>query len=1064
MYHQMRWTAEKIQHRLKLVEQRVYRNAVNLPPFRLHLCPDTEPDRPLADPELYDSNWPILEAYNYWGSWRSNFTLRTTIRCPAKWTSDLPTALYLPLGESGDFSHPEALIYLDGHPYAGCDRHHQEILLTPTYLDGESHLLALYGWTGLGAEPLRLPNVRLFLRPCQLVQIDQPTRDFLTMARVALDTANLIDDQHPAKGFLLNALDEAFKLLELQEPSGESFYDSLPEAHEALKAGIDKAGSPLDVLVVGTGHAHIDVAWMWPLAQTRRKAGRTFATVLRLMEQFPEYHFTQSQPQLYEFVRQDYPEMFAAIQARVAEERWEIIGGMWVESDCNLTGPESLVRQFMLGRNFFRQYFGSEMESPVLWLPDAFGFSANLPQLIKQAGLEYFFTTKIGWNRYNRLPYDSFWWQGLDGTKVLTHFNTTPPPPDPDAHWVSTYNAQATVTDNLGTWRTFLQKEHQQELLMAFGYGDGGGGPTREMLENIREMAEFPAIPRMRQGPAGDFFRRLEKTSGEHLPTWNGELYLELHRGTYTSQSRNKRENRKSEFLLHDVEFLATLATVLDPTYHYPAERLTDAWKLVCLNQFHDILPGSSIHQVYVESLAQYEKIDDIGDQLTHEALEVIRRQCDANLAIINPTSFEHTGVALWSEPLTADQVVTTTEGKPVTIQPIQNGTLIDVAALSPFSLLPLYVTGGQANPVKENDNFVGLSPTFLENNYLYVEFNDAGDIIRIFDKTNRREVLPPGAVANQFVAFEDRPTHWDAWDVDISYDDKYWFSEPARTINVIESGPLRVTLEITRRILHSDYTQRISLYRNRPQIYFDTQINWQESNVFLKTAFPVAVLSPTATYEVQWGSVERPTHRNTSWDWARFEVCAQKWVDLSEGDYGVSLLNDCKYGHDIRDNVIRLSLLRAPKAPDPEADQGMHLFSYSLLPHAGRWGTPTIAAAYALNDPLIVTNMSRLAEQQPSSAMIRCQQPLIKTNRPNIVIETIKQAEDGNGLIVRFYESQRQRGEVSLTTSFPLAHAERVNLLEEKQADLTPEGNTVSLFVTPYQIVSLRLVPAREG
>ena len=403
------------------------------------------------------------------------------------------------------------------------------------------------------------------MKPCAVVLIDQPTRDFVATARVAHGIADNLPDDAPERGMLLNALDGAFKLIDLREPFGDAFYASVPKAYAALQSGIDRAGVPMDVSIVSTGHAHIDVAWKWTLGQTRRKAGRTFHTVLRLMEQFPDYHFTQSQPQLYDYVRQDYPELFAQIGERIADGRWETIGGMWVEADCNLSGPESLARQFLLGRSFFREHYG-DVDSPVLWLPDVFGYAWNLPQLIKEAGLDYFFTIKIGWSQYNRLPYDSFWWQGLDGTKVLTHFSTTPD----FGVYASTYNAAASPKQALGTWTNFQQKELQHELLMAFGYGDGGGGPTREMQENIREMAHFPGAPQMRQASVKEFFQNLERDSGDRLPTWNGELYLELHRGTYTTQSRNKRANRKSEFLLHDAEFAATLASLLSDDYVYP--------------------------------------------------------------------------------------------------------------------------------------------------------------------------------------------------------------------------------------------------------------------------------------------------------------------------------------------------------------------------------------------------------------------------------------------------------------------------------------------------------------
>jgi alpha-mannosidase len=1082
MIHQVRWTAQKIAQRLSLIEPLVYRQQRPLAPFRyITLSGPAEP--PPVSLQVNDGDWAVIPPHTYWGAWMTDFTLRSHFQIPTDWDPAAPVALYLPLGNSGDFSHPEALAYIDGAPYAACDRHHQEILLPPQWRDGQSHLLALHGWTGLGANiDLGEPGTKLFMRPCAVVQIDQPTRDFIVTTRVALGIAASLDENEPAKGHLLNALDEAFKILEIREPFGEAFYASVPAAHTALRTGIEKAGRPLDVSIVASGHAHIDVAWLWTLGQTRRKAGRTFHTVLRLMEQFPDYHFTQSQPQLYDYIQQDYPGLLEAIKERVAEGRWEPIGGMWVEADCNLSGSESLARQFLLGRTFFREHFGPQAESPVMWLPDVFGYAWNLPQLIKQAGLEYFFTIKIGWNQYNRLPFDSFWWQGLDGTRVLTHFSTTP---DPYGYGGSTYNAEATPAQAIGTWIQFQQKEAQHVLLMAFGYGDGGGGPTREMLENIREMAAFPATPRIRPGSAGDFFRKLEAESGDRLPVWNGELYLELHRGTYTTQSRNKRANRKSEFLLHDAEFLATLAGLLDPAYEYPAATLNKAWELVCLNQFHDIIPGSSINPVYVESLQQYAEVRERGAAVQDQALQVIAGRLNSDLLVVNPTSFNRADLAFWPGQLTAGQTLRRANGEPIATQATTAGTWIAAGELRPYSVLSLFsVETRSASP---QPSALVITPALLENSYLRVELNGAGDITRVYDKRNGREVLPAGAIANQFQAFEDRPKFWDAWDVDIFYDDKMWTADPAISVQVVEAGPLRATLEIKRRILNSDYTQRLSLAYNSPRLDFDTTIAWGERHIFLKVAFPVDILSPSATFEIQWGNVQRPTHRNTSWDWARFETCAQKWVDLSEGDYGVSLLNDCKYGHDIQGNVLRLSLLRSPTLPDPEADQGEQRFAYSLLPHAGSWDEETISAAYALNDPLIVALRQRNtpvnyrgqvgAEEHPrelpgaggrqgtreqiiSTPPTPNPQSLLATDHPNIVIETVKRAEDGNGVIVRFYESQRQRGQVTLTAGFALSSAWQTNLLEENQAQLPTSGHDVTLYVKPYEIVTLRLVP----
>ncbi len=1059
MSHKIRWTAQKIARRLSLIEPLVYRQQHPLPNFRFNklLGPETPP--PIGI-DIDDSDWETIEPNSYWGSWLTDFVLRATFEVPKEWTDDLPVALHLPLGEADDFSHPEALAYVDGISYAACDRHHQEILLPEIYRNGNSHVLALHGWTGLGQSRKGGPDVKLFMRPCAVVQIDQPTRDFIATARVTLGIADELDDNEPAKGHLYNALDRAFQQLDTREPMRETFYASVPTAHQMLQEGIEKAGPSLDVDVIASGHAHIDVAWLWTISQTRRKAGRTFHTVLRLMEQFPDYHFTQSQPQLYDYIQQDYPDLLPAIKERVAEGRWEPIGGMWVEADCNLSGGEALARQFLLGRTFFREHFGLEAESPVLWLPDVFGYAWNLPQLIKEAGLEYFFTIKISWSQYNRMPYDSFWWQGLDGTKVLTHFSTTQGKFELPGVGVrpSTYNAGVTPFEVMTTWTNLQQKEMQQDLLMAFGYGDGGGGPTREMLENVRELNEFPAAPRLQHGKAGDFFRKLEATSGNELPTWNGELYLEYHRGTYTTQAHNKRGNRKSEFLLHDAEFLAAWAA-LATDYEYPHTELTQAWQLLCLNQFHDILPGSSIAEVYEDSDRDYETIRTLGETVRDEALGalVARLPKETDLIAINPTSFGGSRIGLLPESLADGQtLVDIGQDEQLMTQAIEGGTLVAFPTSEAYSLTALGVSNEPISPSTDL-KIEAVGDTFiLENNLLRVTFADTGNIIDLYDRIAERNVLPEGQQANVFQAFEDRPLGWDAWDIDIFYQDKQYQADPAEEIRIIEKGPLRVGLEIRRQVLNSQIIQRIYLYHDSRRIDFDTWVDWQEQHILLKVAFPVDVLSPVATYDVQWGNVQRPTHWNTSWDWARFETCAHKWVDLSEGDYGVSLLNDCKYGHDIRDNILRLTLLRSPTSPAANADQGEHRFTYSLLPHLGDWRTETVPAAYDLNNPLILTKISTQSSNLQSPNL----QPLISSDQSNVIIETVKQAEDGNGLIVRLYENERCRGPVTIQTSFLMAAAHRCNLLEENQAELKVEGNTVQVAVTPYQIVTLRLVP----
>ncbi len=1053
MYHRQRWTLDKIRQRLALIAPLIYIKTAPLAGFRYK-----ELDGPLAlppvAPEVDDSNWTEINATDYWGSWRQDFILRTTFTIPDDWDKSASIALRLPLGDAGDFSHPEALAYIDGIPYAACDRHHQEILLRPEWADAKPHSLALHGWTGLGGASSGDFFTKLYLRPCQVVQIHPPTRDFLALARMAHETAENLDDNHPARHGILNALNEAFNTLETRDPLGEAFYASVEPALGALKAGLEQAGAPLDVTIHATGHAHIDVAWLWTLGQTRRKSERTFYNVLRYMEQFPGYHFSQSQPQLYEFMRQDRPELFEAIRQKVAEGRWEPMGGMWVEADCNLSGAESLARQFLLGRGFFREQFGREAETPVLWLPDVFGYAWALPQLIKQAGLDYFMTIKIGWSQYNRLPYDTFLWQGLDGTQILTHFSTVKEFGSP---YASTYNSMANAKESLGAWGNFQQKELHRDLLMAYGFGDGGGGPTREMLENIEVMGEMPGLPQARHSSVKNFFESLVPLLHDRkLPVWNGELYLEYHRGTYTTQARNKRANRKAEFALHDAEFLACWAHLLDPAYAYPAETFRRAWQLVCLNQFHDIIPGSSIGPVYEESLRQYAEVVQTSQDARDSALACIAARTGGDWLLVNPTSFAR------SEPVFLPGTFDSgfeRGGQPLTVQPVEGGVLISPGSLPPYSVTPV-----ERSSILSAPRSLKVDELCLENEFLRVDFSAQGDLTRIFDKASNREVLASGGVGNQFQAFEDRPKDFDAWDIDIYYDDKTWLAEPASSVNLVEFGPLRWTVEVKRSILNSEILQRISLRHNSPRLDFETTVHWNERHTMLKAAFPVDVLSPVATYEIQWGNVQRPTHKNTSWDWARFETCAHKWVDLSEGGYGVSLLNDCKYGHDIHDNIIRLTLLRSPTSPDPMADFGEHHFVYSLLPHSGSWQENTQREAYALNDPIISYQSSVVSNQlsAPSKKLVSDNFSLLTVSAANVVIETVKQAEDGDGIIVRLYESHRKRGPVAVRFASAVESAWETNLLEENQAALRVENDSIFLNLKPYQIVTMRVRLAR--
>jgi alpha-mannosidase len=1052
LQHKIRWTPQKIASRLALIQPLEYLRRQPLSPFRYQTLPNPEA-APLVDLDIDDSKWEQIQHQSYWGTWQTNFMLRTEFSIPATWiSSSNPIVLHLPMGDMGDFSHPEALAYIDGNAYASADRHHHEIQLPDSLKDGKSHLLALHGWTGNGGWPPSIArSTRPFIGEAAVAEIHQPTRDFIAKVRIVLELANLLDEDDLSKGRLLNALDAAFITLDTRNPlNGTAFYQSVPAALKILELGLDAAGAPMDVDIIAIGHAHIDVAWLWTLGQTRRKAGRTFSNVLRMMEQFPDYHFSQSQPQLYKYTEETYPEIFEEIKKRVKEGRWEAMGGTWIEPDCNATGAESLARQFLLGRNYFRKHFG-DVDTPVLWLPDTFGYSWALPQLIKQAGMKYFITHKMSWNQYNQMPFQLLWWQGIDGTKVLTHFLTTPEGSEL-LPFSTTYNGNVSAEQILGTWHNFRQKHAHNELITAYGYGDGGGGPTREMLENIQTFSKLAGAPRVRGGTIREFMDRVESQVSESLPVWNGEFYLELHRGTLTSQARNKWNNRKSEFLLHDAEFVAAFAALLSEDYQYPHEAFNAAWELVCLNQFHDILPGSSITLVYEDSARDYQAVRLLAEKERDEALNLIAKTLPADTAVmvVNPTSFGGDRLGLLNERLDG-ALLDKRNGDAVLVQNVEEGSLVNLSGLEAFSVLALSKTASAPEldslQIKESGDTL-----IFENPLLAVQFARNGDIVSIYDKEAERDVLAEGKVGNQLLALEDRPLAWDAWDVDIFYDDRVEKIEGVQSFELIEKGPLRACLLVKRLYQSSCIDQKIYFYHNSKRIDFDTYIDWHEHHTLLKVAFAVDILSPRATFDIQWGNVERNTHRNTSWDWGRFETAAQKWADLSEGSYGVALLNDSKYGYDVLDNVMRLSLLKSPTMPDPDADQGEHLMRYSLLPHTGDWRNGVAPAAYDLNDPLILRRVS-------STKGTNASQELISLSAANVIIETIKQAEDSNGIIVRLYENERKRGPVTIKAGFNLKAAYYCNLLEENESSLSVKDNSITLNMRPYQIATLRLL-----
>lgn len=1055
----MKFAIEMIAARLPDLLAASRRERLPLGPARIAAAPQEG----AKEREYDDARWEQIKPGDRWGGQGQTWWFRVPLSLPEAWAGQKVVA-HLALGNYEHISGPEALAYLDGVPVQGIDYHHRDFLLTGRVRPGEQHVLALEVYSSLKPE-------QPVLQALELVRLDPEAEALYHDMRVLHGALLTMPEESVERARLLRALERAYNALDLRQPQSDDYVRSVPRAREILRQEAFQSSPASErPSVVAVGHAHIDLAWLWPVAQTRRKGARTFSTVLRLMEQYPAYHFVASQPALYQMVQQDEPVLYEQIKKRVAEGRWEPTGATWVEMDCNLTGGEALVRQFLLGKRFFREQLG--VDPRLLFLPDVFGYAASLPQVMKGCGVDYFMTTKISWNEYNRLPYDTFRWRGIDGTEVLTHMVTAPidlttDPWDGAKPAMYTYNAKFTPFDVAGSWKMYRQKAINDELLYLFGHGDGGGGPTSVMQETALRVADLPGFPRVQQTSAEAFFQRLEERvwNDPDLPTWVGELYLEYHRGTYTSQAWIKRSNRRAELLYREAELWSALADLQRPAArrgNEPAE-LNHGWEMLLFNQFHDILPGSSITQVYADARRDFQKIFALGERVRAEALDALigehapdpaAASPDAQtLVLLNPAPFSREDpceVALPASrfvPSLLDE-----QARPLLVQEIarddhERRVLVGAAAPA-LGYRALSLAAGAAAAEVRGDLYITRDT--LENRFFRLRLDERGQIVSLYDKRAEREVIAPGEVGNALLAFEDRPLNFDAWDINIYYQDKPYPVDDIVSLEVVEAGPLRGGVEMTRRYGKSAITQRILIYSDVPRIDFPTVIDWHEQRTLLKVAFPVTVNSPSATFDIQWGNVERPTHWNTSWDWARFESCAHKWADLSEGDYGVSLLNDCKYGYDVKGHTLRLTLLKSALWPDAGADQGRHEFSYALLPHQGDWRAgETVRHAYLFNMPAT----ARLTANRQSG-----EESFVTTTRPGLVMETVKPAENGDGIIVRLYDAHNTRGSATLTFGREIISAEETNMLEESTGPAEFAGRDLRVRVRPYGIQTFRV------
>jgi alpha-mannosidase len=869
----------------------------------------------------------------------------------------------------------------------------------------------------------------------------------------------------------------AVDLRALGDAKQQAFDASLEKAHALLlEIKPDLQGTSVRL----TGNAHIDAAWLWPWTETVDVVRHTFGTALQLMHEYPQYTFTQSAAAYNQWMEEKYPFLHQQIVDRVKEGRWEMVGGMWVEPDLNMPDGESLVRQLLIGKRYFKTKFGVDVR--IGWNPDSFGYTWQLPQIYKKSGIDYFVTQKMAWNDTNPLPLKLFWWQSPDGSRVLTCF----------PHDYVNEIEPTRIASDVATARKL--NPGAPVMMHLFGVGDHGGGPTRSMLDSgLHWTSPDRVIPHLKFGTAQDFFSEIEtKLDSEHAPTWNykemasgaarlpsppegklslpvwnDELYFEYHRGVMTTQANHKLNMRQSEEQLLNAEKYSSLAWLFGATY--PNTRLTEAWQKTLFNQFHDLAAGSGIGVLYIDSQRDYDVVRWTTEEASINALKTISSQVRTGNAssgvpmmVVNPLAWSRTDLATFDVQLPAAPkaglAVLDPQGKALPFQELsRNSTthtyrlLVGVRKVPSLGYEVLHVvSGGSSAPTDLKTS--GLT---LENSLLRMTVDPkTGCVTSLYNKAANFESIAPGGCGNQLQAFQDTPKDYDAWNIDADFEKHVTTLDQADSVELIEKGPVRATIRIVRTWQNSKFVQDISLYAGLDRVDVNNNIDWHETHVLLKAAFPLAASSLQATYEIPYGSIERPTTRNNSWEAAKFEVPALRWADLGDGNHGFSLINESKYGYDAKGNVLRLSLLRSPTWPDPEADRGHHQFSYSLYPHSGDWKQAlTVRRGYEFNYPL------RGFQVEAHDGSLPAQHSFAGITGDNVVLTALKKAEDSDALLLRFYEWAGKTGDVQVILPEGASRATLTNLMEKPDgASLSLTKNQITVPVHPYEIVSVRV------
>ena len=1005
-------------------------------------------DAKASAPDYDDSKWPFVKRGQLLGRINHFVWLRNRVRIPREFAGGR-VILHIDIEAPGAIFGQRGLVFVDGRETVGLDRHHKDVPLAERARGGEKISIAAEIYTGpvegfkildFGHDPTFVSRTVFGSAELRLVNGDAWRAYYDLWAAV-----DILDASAPgsrAEAEVLAAIDEAIKALSLYDDARRDA--GFRQASAVLRRRLFSGGKT-DALgrVLLIGQSHIDMAWLWPRAETIRKCASTMANTLSFQEQYPWYRFSHSQAQGFQWLKDLYPSLYARTRRAAREKRVEAMGGTWVEADLNCAGAEPLVRQFVYGQRFFRKEFGQRCR--VGWLIDTFGYSWAMPQILKESGLDYFVSTKPTWNDTNVFPFTFFHWEGPDGSRVLTHI-----PP-------RSYGGEVTLKAIQDT----LEKNKESRLGVAsallYGRSDGGGGPMVSDLENLVRLAKSPYAPKIEITNVEGYFDQLSKKPA--YPVFADEMYVETHRGTYTTQARTKRNNRKAECALYAAEATSSVATVLGA--RYPRKELDAAWKLALFNQFHDILPGSSITLVYEDADRDYAKLFEMTSEVTSDALAVLAGKVDTRgrgkpVLVFNPSSWERTGVVEIDAGMSACHV-TDSRGEILPSQAVagRKGRLAVLVTVPPLGYKVIRIADGRARGAAAVSKVAGRT---IRTALLAIRLNAAGQLARVFDRAAGRDGIAAGAAGNRLVLFEDIPTEYEAWDMDEWIDEKSFEIRNLVSVKVVENGPVRTAVRLVWRARRSTISQDMILYGHTRRIDFATVADWREKKTLLKVAFPVSVRSRRATYEIPFAVIDRSTQESNPHDWARFEVPAHKWADLSQADYGVSLLNDSKYGYDTKANVMRLSLLRSPNCPDPDADQGRQEFTYSLLPHQGDWRAGnTVREAFDLNVPLVAAAASSHAGRLAAEgSFLRVR----TADGAPAVVTAFKAAEEGRGFIVRLYEPHGRDTRVTLETPFEIKSAELVNFLEEPKGKIAHRAKSVTFPLAPWKIVTVRLVP----